>query len=174
MLSDVRNWALLALSVLVVALGLSTWQYKRMYAATDFALATQNKAIEAQNKTAKQLLDQRTAERDALQKKLDQRAGAQEKTDEKAIATIDDDDHRLRAVPVRVSVRDCTRDARRGGGSTAGKAAPSAQAGAGDARPASGVLPEPNSRRLADALKEIETMSASYASCRATLIPEPE
>ncbi|MGJ3704661.1 hypothetical protein [Variovorax sp. AFSI2.2] len=171
-LPDLRNWALLALSVLVVALGLSTWQYKRMYAATDFALAVQNNAIKAQNKVAEQLLAKRTIERDALQKKLEERAAAQGKTDEKAVAQIGADDKQQRAAPVRVRVHDCTRDAGSGGGRAPGEAAAAAGAGAEDTGAASGVLSKEGARRLADALTEVETMSAAYASCRAELIAQ--
>lgn len=172
MLPDLRNYALFALAALVVVLGFSTWEYRRMFKATDFALATQNNAIKAQNKAANDLLKQRTAERDALQQKLDARAAAQGKTDEKAVGQIAADDKRQRAAPVRVRVLNCSRDARGSGGRTPGEAATAARAGAEDAGAASGVLSQAGARRLADALTEIETMSAAYGSCRSTLIPE--
>lgn len=154
------------LAALVVVLGLSTCSYRRMFKATDYALTTQNAAIERNNRAAKDLLNARTAERDALQAKLNERAAAQEKTDGKAVTQIAADDHLQRSAPVRVRVRDCARDAGSSGGGAPGQAAPAAEAGAGDAGPASGVLSEAGARRLADALTEIETMSAAYASCR--------
>lgn len=168
-LTDLKAIMIYILAGLVLVLGLSTWQYRRMFKATDFALTTQNSAIKAQNKTADNLLKQRTAERDALQAQLDKRAAAQEKTDEKAVGQIAADDQLQRSATVRVRVHHCTRDAGRSGGSTPSQAAAAAQAGAGDASSASGVLPEAGARRLADALKEIETMNAAYASCRADL-----
>lgn len=166
---DLRNYALMALAALVVVLGMSTWEYRRMFKATDFALALQNNAIKAQNTAAEQLLKRRTAERDALQKKLDDRAAAQEKTDGKAVAQIGVDDKQQRAAPVRVRVLNCTRDAGSGGGRAPGEATAAAGAGAEDAGATSGVLSKAGARRLADALTEVETMSAAYASCRASL-----
>jgi hypothetical protein len=165
-LTDLKAILIYILAALVVVLGLSTWQYRRMFKATDFALTTQNTAIKQQNKTAEDLLKQRTDERDALQKKLDERAAAQEKTDEKAVDQIAVDDKRQRVAPVRVRVHDCTRDAGPRGGGAPGGAAATAKAGTGDADAASGVLPEAAARRFADALKEVETMSAAFSSCK--------
>jgi len=167
---DLRNYALVALAVLAFVLGLSTWGYRTQAKASSFALKTQDAAIRAQNKTAADLLKQRTAERDALQTQLNTRAAAQEKTDEKAVAQLDADDKRQRAARIVVRVRDCTRDAGSGGGGAAGGAAATTEAGAGDASAASGVLSNAGARRLADALTEVETMSAAYASCRSTLM----
>ncbi|WP_027729958.1 hypothetical protein ABL850_15520 [Variovorax paradoxus] len=172
MVPDLRNYALMALALLVVVLGLSTWEYRRMFKATDFALALQNNAIKAQNTAAEQLLKKRTTERDALQMKLDERAAAQEKTDEKAVAQIGADDKQQRAAPVRVRVLNCTRDAGSSGGRAPGEATAAAGAGAEDSGAASGVLSKAGARRLADALTEIEMMSAAYSSCRANLLIE--
>lgn len=166
-LTDLKAILIYILAALVLVLGMSTWQYRRMFKATDFALTTQNAAIERLNNTADRLLKQRTAERDALQKKLDERAAAQEKTDEKAVDQIAADDKRQRVAPVRVRVHDCARDARPSGGGAPSDVASTTKAGAGDASEASGVLPEAGARRLADALTEIEKMSAAYGSCRA-------
>lgn len=166
-LTDLRAILIYILAALVVVLGLSTWQYRRMFKATDFALTTQNAAIKALNRAAADLLEQRTAERDALQTRLNERAAAQEKTDEKAVGQIAADDKRQRAAAVRVRVHDCTRDARPGSGGAPSGPAAGPEAGSGDAGAASGLLPETGARRLADALKEIETMSAAFASCKA-------
>jgi hypothetical protein len=119
-----------------------------------------------QNLAATALLNTRTAERDAKQAELDKRAAAQEKTDEKAVAQIGADDKQQRSTPVRVRVLNCTRDAGGGGGRPAGEAAAAPGAGAEDTGAASGALSKEGARRLADALTEIETMSAAYASCR--------
>ena len=169
---DLRNYALTALAALTFVLGLSTWSYRTQAKATSFALALQNNAIKAQNTAAEQLLKRRTAERDALQKKLDDRAAAQEKTDGKAVAQIGVDDKQQRAAPVRVRVLNCTRDAGSGGGRAPGDSTAAANPGAADASAASGVLSKAGARRLADALTEIETMSAAYSSCRATVNPQ--
>jgi hypothetical protein len=170
-LTDLKAILIYILAVLVLVLGLSTWQYRRMFKATDFALTTQNDAIKARNDEAKGKLLRLTVERDALQLLLNKRAAAQEKTDEKAVAQIGADDKQQRAAPVRVRVLDCTRDARPGGGGAASETTTAAGAGAADTNSASGVLPPESARRLADALTEIETTSAAYASCRASLIP---
>lgn len=165
-LPDLRTIALYVLAGLVLVLGLSTWQYRRMFKATDFALAVQNNAITAQNLAADRLLKTRTAERDALQTQLNARAAAQEKTDEKAVDQIAADDKRQRVAPVRVRVHNCTRDDGPSGGGAPGSPAAAAKAGAGDADASSGVLPEAAARRFADALKEVETMSAAFSSCK--------
>ena len=167
---DFRSIALYVCAVLLVVLGLSTWHYRAMAKTTGLALQVQNAAVVATNTAAQRLLEQRTKERDAKQAELDKRAKAQEKTDEEAVTQISADDQRQRSAPVVVRVRDCTRDAGRGGGSAPSGAAATAGASAEDAGAASGLLPEAGSRRLADALTEIETMSAAYASCRSTLL----
>jgi hypothetical protein len=166
-LTDLKAIVIYILAGFVLVLGLSTWQYRSMFRAADFALTTQNAAIKARNEEAKNTLLRLTVERDALQLLLNTRAAAQRKTDEKAVAQIDADDKLQRAAPVRVRVHDCTRDAGSGGGVTSSQVAPAAQAGAGDAGSASGVLSEAGARRLADALNEIEIMSAAFASCKA-------
>lgn len=168
---SLKTAALYILVALVVVLGLATWGYRTKLKAVSFALATQSTAIVQQNLAASALLKTRTAERDAMQAELNERAAAQEKTDGKAVAQIGADDKQQRSAPVRVRVLDCTRDARGSGGSAPGGAAAATEAGAGDAGAASGVLPQAGARRLADALTEIETMSAAYASCRAGMLP---
>lgn len=167
---DFRSIALYVCAVLLVVLGLATWHYRALAKTTGLALQVQNAAVVATNTAAQRLLEQRTKERDAKQAELDKRAEAQEKTDEKAVTQISDDDQRQRSAPVVVRVRDCTRDAGRGSGGAPGGAAAASGPGAEDAGAASGVLPEAGSRRLADALTEIETMSAAYASCRERIL----
>ncbi|MDP9895369.1 membrane protein implicated in regulation of membrane protease activity [Variovorax boronicumulans] len=168
---DLKTAALYVLTVLVVVMGLATWGYRTQLKATSFALATQSTAIVQQNLAAAALLKTRTAERDAKQAELNKRAEAQEKTDGKAVAQIGADDKLQRAAPVRVRVQNCTSDAGGGGGSAAGGAAATTEAGAADPSSASGVLSKAAAGRLADALNEVETMSAAYASCRARLLP---
>jgi len=172
-LTDLKAIAIYVLAALVLVLGLTCWQYKRMYKATDLALGIQNTAILKQNLAAAALLKTRTEERDAKQAELNKRATAQGKTDEQAVDKIAADDKLQRAAPVRVSVHNCARDAGRSGGRPAGEAAAPAGARAEDTGSASGVLSQAAAGRLADAIKEIEANSAAYASCRATLIPEP-
>ena len=171
-LTDLKAITIYVLALLALVLGLSTWSYRRMFKATDYALTTQNAAIERNNNVARDLLATRTTERDALQAKLNERAAAQGKTDEKAVRQIAADDRLQRSAPVRVRVRECARDAGSGGGGAPGQAAPAAEAGAGHAGPTSGVLSEAGARRLASALTEVETMSAAFASCKAGGVSE--
>lgn len=166
LLTDLKAILIYILAGLVLVLGLSTWQYRRMFKATDFALTTQNAAIKSQNDKANRRLLQLTNQRDALQAELDNRAAAQEKTDGKAVTQIAADDHQQRSAHVRVRVLNCTRDAGGGSGGAPGGAATGANAGAEDAGASSGVLSKEGARRLADALTEIETMSAAFASCK--------
>lgn len=168
-LTDLKAIAIYVLAALVLVLGLSTCSYRRMFKATDFALALQNNAIKAQNTAAEQLLKKRMAERDALQKQLDERAAAQRKTDEKAVAQIGVDDKQQRAAPVRVRVHNCTRYAGGGSGGASSQAVTAPETGTGDASTASGVLSKEGAQRLADALTEIEAMNAAYTSCRIDL-----
>lgn len=167
MLPDLKTPVIYVLAVMVMVLGLATWHYRAMAKTAGLALKVQNAAVVATNTAAQRLLEQRTKERDAKQADLDKRAKAQEKTDEEAVTQISADDQRQRSAPVVVRVRDCTRDAGRGGGGAPGGAAAATEARAGDAGPASGILSEEGARRLADALTEIEKMSAAYRSCRA-------
>jgi hypothetical protein len=173
MLPDLKTAALYVLAVLVVVLGLATWGYRTQLKAVSFGLATQSTAIVQQNLAAAALLKTRTAERDALQKKLNERAAEQEITDGNATQLITADDRQQRAAPVRVRLRNCTRDAGSGVRGAAGGGAGPADAGAADTSSGGGVLSKAAAAagRLADALNEVETMSAAYASCRASLIP---
>ncbi len=167
LLTDLKAIALYILAALVVVLGLSTWQYRRMFRASDYALTTQTDAIKARNAEANRRLIQLTNERDGKQAELDKRRAAQEKNDATAVTQVAADDRRQRAAPVVVRVRECTSDARVSGGGAAGPVAAGAGPGPADQSSASGVLPDAGARRLADALTEIETLSAAYASCRA-------
>lgn len=178
-LTDLKAIAIYILAALVVVLGLSTWQYRRMFKASDFALTTQNDAIKARNAEANRRLIQLTNERDGKQAELDKRHAAQEKSDVIAVTQIAADDRRQRAAPVVVRVRGCARVAGGGGGGAASPAAAGAGPGPADPSPAGGLLSEAGSRRLADALTEIEKMGAAYASCRADTyslrgLPAPE
>lgn len=173
MLPDLKTATLYALTALVVALGLATWGYRTQLKATSFALATQNTAIVQQNLAAAALLKTRAAERGAKQAELEKRAAAQERIDGNAVVQIAVDDKLQRAAPVRVRVLDCTRDAGRSSGGTAGNAAATIEAGAGNASAASGVLSKAAAGRLADAINEIETMSVAYSSCRPQIATPP-
>jgi len=168
MKAQLQAWGAGLALMLLVALIASTLIYRSMYITTDTALTAVNASIKAQNETSTKKLADLTAERDQKQAQLDQAAKDQEKTDASAKTEIARLDAELRNRPVLV--RYVTASGK-GGGSAASDPASSAKNSAGDAGTAIGVLPESNSRRLASALTEVETLSAAYNSCRAKVIP---
>ena len=125
--------------------------------------------VEHQNKQAGETLAHLTAERDDLQAALDLFAKHQENKDAQALAEIERLGTELRNRPIRVRV---VTEAGTCGGGSAGETAASSGSGGADAGPTDGVLPDANSRRLAAALKEVETLSAAYSSCRSMLYGE--
>ncbi len=162
----VKNYVMLGLAVLVTVFGLAAFEYKRLYKATDFALKTQNAAIETQKKRAADELKQALAERDAKQAELDKRAQAQEKTDDSVVKQVDAARAADASAPVRV--RYITRysggcDPRAGGA-----AAADAQAGGADAGTATGVLAPAAQGRFDDTVRDIEILQAAFNSCKAT------
>lgn len=161
-------WMAGSMAVMVLALALGAYHYQALYEATDKALVALEGSVQTANDTAARKLARLTAERDAMQAKLDERAEAQEKTDGAAKAEIARLAGELERRPVRV--RYLPAPGWDSGGSTAGKTAIAANAGAGSPAAADGVLPPENSRRLGIALTEVETLSAAYNSCRASLI----
>ena len=124
-------------------------------------------AVRQQKNLATERLAELTAERDRKQAELDKSAKEQEDKDREAKTEIERLAGELADRPVRV--RYVTTAGQCGGGPDTDPAT-AAGAGAGSAAPAYGVLPEPNSRRLGAALKEVETLSAAYNSCRARLL----
>lgn len=111
------------------------------------------------------LLEELTIERDEKQAKLDKLIEERDRKDAQAEAEIDRLNHELDSRPIRVRVvasGNCS-------GSAQAEPDRNADTGAGNATEAIRVLPDSNSRRLGIALKEVETLSAAYNSCRATL-----
>ena len=133
-------------------------KYQRLAAVVDY-----------QNSEAARTLAELTAERDDLQAQLDLFAKHQENKDAQALAEIERLDTELRNRPIRVRV---VTEAGACGGGSAGEAAASSGSSGADAGPTDGLLPDANSRRLAAALKEVETLSAAYSSCRSMLYSE--
>lgn len=167
-ISAVKNYALIGMAAAIAALSLSTWEYRRVFKATDFALKTQNTAIENQNNAAQQKLKELTAERNALQKEKNDRAEAQEKTDAKGSAKIIADD---RAHTAPVSVRYITRYARSCGNSSPGEGTRPAADSGGNAEAPSGVLAPEADRRFKLSISEIEKLQLAFNSCKSMLIP---
>lgn len=162
--------AVLALALACIALGFTSCSYRDRLIEADKRVESQATAIKTQNEEAGALLAQRTAERDAKQATLDRLAADQEKKDEAAtneIARLAGD---LRNKPIRVRVVPESRTSGPSGGSAPGDAACAAEPGAGDAEPATWILPEATARSLGEVIAEVETLSAAYSSCRALLL----
>lgn len=146
----------------------ATWHYKGKYESELSSHSKLAGQVKQQNDEAEARLVVLTRERDEKQAMLDLQREQQEKKDAAAQTEIERLSDELATRPVRVRIV-----AAPGGscsGSPPGEAAGSTQPGAGSEATAYGLLPEPNSRRLGIALKEVETLSAAYNSCRATLL----
>lgn len=125
--------------------------------------------VEQQNQEAGRKLAKLTRLRDEKQAELNRLALEQEKKDAEAEAEINRLASELAARPVRVRI---VTEAGACAGGAGGGGAGTAEDRSGDPTETYGLLPESNSRRLGVALKEIETLSAAYRSCRARLIPD--
>lgn len=123
--------------------------------------------VKAQNHAASEKLGKLTRERDEKQAMLNQQAEQQEKEDAEREEEIERLTYELATRPVRVRI---VTQAGACGGGAPNDGAGAADPGAESEAPAYGLLPESNSRRLADALSEVETLSAAYNSCRARLL----
>lgn len=143
--------------------------YGNLYCTAHKELSSLRAEIARQNREAEEKLAQLTQERDDKQARLNQLAREQESKDAEAQNEIDRLAGELADRPVRVRI---VTEAGPCSGGAGGGGAASADASAGDTSKTYGLLPEVNSRRLAGALKEVETLSAAYRSCRARLIPE--
>lgn len=121
-------------------------------------------AVEQQKVSAKKELERLTQERDIAQAALAHTAKQQEKKDAQALAEIERLDTELRNRPIRVRI-----EAGACSSSSADNTAAGAGTGGANTSPTYGVLPAANSRSLGRAIKEIETLSAAYASCRSAL-----
>ena len=161
-------WIIALAGLAVLALLFATHHYRELYGATAKALATLEGSVEMANKAAQDELERLTEERDREQARLNKLRADQEKKDAQAKDTIDRLASELANRPVRVRI---VAASGQGGSCAPGQGAGSADDSAGDSAAATGLLPEENTRRLAAALIEVETLSAAYNSCRASLIP---
>ena len=160
---------ILAVFLALVSALFATYYYHGEYVTASKALADLRASVAAANVQATARLADLTAERDRIQTELNQKAADQEQKDAQAKAeisrlTVDVSNLRVRVVPNTAG--SCS-------GNASGQTASATDAGTADQAPAYGVLPEVNSRRLASALTEVETLSAAYNSCRATVVGEP-
>ena len=154
------------LAALLVASVAATIIYGKLYCSAHENLLDLRAQVERQNTEAEEKLKELTQERDEKQARLDRLAEEQERKDAEAQAEIDRLADELAGRPFRVRI---VTEAGAGSGSAGSGGAADTGASEGDTGPAYGLLPEVNSRRLAGAIKEVETLSAAYRSCRARL-----
>lgn len=156
----------IVVGLILLMLSGTTWYYHHEYAAIHDAdlLLKHDNSVAQQQATAK--LKQLTDDRDKAQKLLDDQAKQQGIKDAQAKDDISKLHDQLLSTPIRVQY--IASPASRS--SSASDPAATAADRAADETAASGVLPESNSRRLADALAEVETLSAAYNSCRAVVM----
>lgn len=119
--------------------------------------------VEQNNRQAKERLAALTKERDKAQDRLKKIQKAQEAKDNEAKAEIERLNIELASRPIRVRVepRSC-------GGSAEIREPTTNKNTERSPSEATGLLPESNSRRLREAIKEVELLSAAYNSCAST------
>lgn len=166
----VERWLVAVLLLLSLALAWATDHYRNQVMARDVQLERLSADIERQNADAEQTLATLTEQRDTAQAALDAAYQQQEVADAAAQQEIDRLRGDLEQRPVRVRIVPQPAACGPGGGGTAGYAPAIADAGAADAAPAYGLLPESNTRRLGAVIAEVEMLNAAYASCRAQLM----
>lgn len=166
----VERWLVAVLLLLSLALAWATDHYRNQVMAMDVQLERLSGEIKRQNADAAQILATLTAQRDTAQTALDAAYQLQEVADAAAQQEIDRLRGDLEQRPVRVRLVPQPAACGPGRGGTAGHAPAVADAGAADAAPAYGLLPESNTRRLGAVIAEVETLNAAYASCRAQLM----
>lgn len=162
----VREIAAIAGMAIVAVLLFSAVTYRHLYHSAADELRALRDDVQRKNAEATRKLADLTAQRDRRQIELNHAAAEQERKDDHAQAEIARLTDELRARPVRVRIipgGGC-------GGGAASHPATAAEAGTGNSGPAYGLLPHENSQRLADAIAEVETLSAAYASCRDSLL----
>lgn len=159
---------------LLIALALAStaaWIAWEKYQEASTELTDLRRDVKKTNDEAARKLNELTVERDAKQAKLDQQAADQEKKDAVAQIEIDRLAGELRDRPFRVRI--VTAPAGSCSGGAGSDQAGAADSGAEDPAATYGLLPPENTRRLNEALTEVETLSAAYSSCRETLIQQP-
>jgi uncharacterized protein YxeA len=152
--------------VIAVMTSLTFYYHHEFRTVSDKYLITQHDVI-VQNQTAKAQLDVLTKDRDEKQKKINQQAVDQGKKDESAKKQIAVLATQLHNQPIRVRVISANRQDHNSASSSPSSASIDSAA---NFAATSWILPQSNSDRLGSAITEIETMSAAYSSCRATLI----
>lgn len=122
--------------------------------------------VEQANEEAKARQAELIRQRDQKQAEIAFLVAEQERLDAEAKEEINRLSGELERRPVRVRIEtkpgQCGDDP--GGAGSAGT-----ENSSGNAGPSYGILPEENTRRLGEALTEVETLSAAYNSCRAYL-----
>lgn len=162
-----RSIAIYTLVGLITALGVFGAGYVAGWESMVGQYTELASSVKAKNKAAAERLAALTRQRDKKQAELDRLALEQEKSDEEAQSEIKRLVSELDSRPVRV--RFVSEPGHRGSVAR-GEGAGNSEAGEGDEAQAYGVLPKENTRRLREALSEVETLSAAYKSCRASYV----
>lgn len=156
--------------VLLLSLTGTTWYYHHELVEVqnkDLILVHDNQVAKDEAATK---LKELTADRDAKQKALNQIHQDQEIKDAQAQTTIKQLHDQLLTVPIRVQY--ITRTSTSSGSSSTSNQTSNSADSAGDSTTAYGVLSDLAQEQFAGALSKVETLSAAYNSCRATLYAE--
>lgn len=169
-LDRIERWIVAALLMLCLLLAWAASHYRNQSLASATQLHELSAAVEHQKREAARTLATLTAQRDAKQAALDTAHQQQEKADATATLEITRLQSELATRPVRVRIAPQPATSGQRCHGTAGDTATGADHRAAHAAQTIGLLPEPNSRRLAAVIAEAETINAAYASCRAQLL----
>jgi len=166
---SIKTYVIYALSVLSVVLGLAAWGYRSAYISADMTLQLQNKAIEAQNKTAESELKKITAERDSIQDAY----GVLAKTMDKDQRNFDEELQRLRnrpPAPGAVRVRVVPGTCGEGGDGPAGREAANSPIGPAAQTAATGLLAPAVVGRIDGVAFEVEELQRDFNTCQTYLL----
>lgn len=156
-------------SILAILLQ-SAVHYHDRYQDAKQRIAELESLIEDQKEVASYRLQSLQEQRDRRQSIIDMLAKEQEEKDRDAQAEIDRLERELRDRPVRVRIQQQPGPAGGDCGGAERDPGTDTDAGAADAGATTGLLPPENTRRLGEALTEVERLSAAYNSCRTSLI----
>lgn len=161
-----RTLAIYAVTALIAATGIFGAGYFAGWESMVAQYTDLASSVKVSNRLATEKLAALTKDRDKKQAELDRLAVEQERQDEEAQNEINRLAGELDSRPVRVRI---VPEAGECGSSSEGGDTEGSENRERNSGPTYGILPEENSRRLGEALTEIETLSAAYASCRSRL-----
>jgi hypothetical protein len=159
-----NHYAVRVLVVLAAILSITTWYYQGRYQSTRDELLILKHNVKQQSDNSKAMLKALTAERDAKQLIINQKIKNQDKEDAQKLRDITNTKLHTVSVRIKPNASVCPNSAAGGAQNTS--------TGTTDTTATAGLLSDTNTRQLEQAIVEIETMSAAYSSCRATLMPQ--